>query len=60
MKTYPIPLNLLQDIVNNLQEQPWAKVNNLMVAINRVVAAIDQPIELPKSNGKEEQVGANE
>jgi hypothetical protein len=60
MKTYPIPLNLLQEIVNNLQEQPWAKVNSLMVAINNVVAIIDQPAELPKTNGQGQQVGANE
>jgi hypothetical protein len=54
MKTYPIPAPLLQEIVAFLRLQPWLQVNNMLVGINSIVTAIDQPSAFAK-NGKEEE-----
>jgi hypothetical protein len=51
MKTYPIPAQLLQDIVDFLQRQPYISVVRLLAGINDVIVATDRPI-LPSANGK--------
>jgi len=57
MKTYPIPMQLLQEIVNYLQQQRWSDVNNLLVGINNLVRSVDDvQVVYPdlKNNGKDE------
>jgi hypothetical protein len=53
MKTYSIPADLLQKIVDHFQQQPWIVANNILAGINSVVTAVDIP-PLPKTNGGDE------
>ena len=53
-KTYPIPQQLLQVIVNYLQRQPWGEVNNMLQEIGGIARAVDEaPPQQAKENGKD-------
>jgi len=52
MKTYPVPLPLLQAIISFLQRQPWADVNEMLAGIHRTIQETDQPTTFaPHING---------
>ena len=55
MKTYPIPVALMQDIVNVLQGLPWGQVNGIMGQLVPIIHEIDgRSIMVPRGNGKED------
>lgn len=42
-RTYPIPAQLLQDLVNYLQTKPWQESNGFLVAFQQIARSVDFP-----------------
>jgi hypothetical protein len=54
MKNYPVPAQLLQEIANYLQRQPWVEVNNFLAAIQQIVMANNDQAATLKGNARGE------
>lgn len=64
MKEYPIPLPLMQEIVNVMQTLPWAQVNSVMTKLMPIIQQVDGGQGLlehmtEKKNGKAKSENKN-
>ena len=57
-KTIPLSVQVIQDMVNYLQTQPWSEVNGLLVAINKAAQEAQQETPAPNGKNRMEEVPA--